>query len=132
MSQENVEVVRALVMAAQRADWSAAIAPFDPEIVLDQTRMPDGGIYRGAAEVWSFYRRWFGTWDNLEIAPQRFIDLDGDRVLVLLSIRGTGKGSGVDVNMATADLYELRQGRVVRHTGYPDQAEALEAVGLRE
>jgi ketosteroid isomerase-like protein len=132
MSQENVEVVQEMMDATQRGDRPVAIAAFHPEVELDQTRMPDGGVYHGADKVWSFYRRWFGSWEGVEIAPQRFIDVDDNRVLVLLEFRGTGRESGIEVSMATGDLYTLRDGRIVQATGYPDQRDALDAVGLRE
>ena len=132
MSQENVEIVREMVAAAQRGDWQAAIAPFHQAAELDVRRMPDGGTYHGADEVWSFFGRWFGHWDRLEITPRRIVDVDADRVLVVVELRGIGRSSGVEVAMTVADVYTLRQGKIVKDTGYPDYREALEALGLSE
>jgi ketosteroid isomerase-like protein len=132
MSQENVETIREMVAASQRGDWAAAIAPFDPDVELDQTRMPGGGIYHGVDGVWSFYRRWFGSWENIKVRPQRVLEVDADRVLSLLEVSGTGRESGAEVSMTTADLYTIREGRIVRAIGYPDQREAVEAAGLSE
>jgi SnoaL-like domain len=84
--------------------------------------MPDGGVYHGADKVWSFYRRWFGSWEGIEIAPQRFIDVDEERVLVLLEFRGTGRESAIEVSMATGDLYTLRNGRIMQATATPTSA----------
>ena len=46
---------------------------------------------------------------------------------------GRGRVSSVDVEMpAYWQVYRLREGRAVRVEIYRDEAEALEAVGLRE
>jgi ketosteroid isomerase-like protein len=65
------------------------------------------------------------------MTPERFIE-DGDRVFALMTIEGRGKGSGVPVVIRSADLFTIRDGKIGSLVGYPDRAEALEAVGLRE
>jgi SnoaL-like domain len=62
------------------------------------------------------------------MTPERFIE-DGDRVLALMTIEGRGKGSGVPVVIRSADLFTVRDGKIVSLVGYPDRAEALEAWG---
>jgi ketosteroid isomerase-like protein len=131
LSQENVEIVRRIVEAAQRGDWDAAIAEYDEAVVLDQRRMPDGGIYYGHEGVRDFYTGWVGAWDDFHISLERVVDA-GDRVVDINEVSGTGKGSGAPVSMRTGNVWTLDDGRVVRHVGYPDAAEALEAAGLRE
>ena len=70
MSQENVDLVKAILRAAQ-TDWEWVNSVLDAEVRLDQSRFPDGGIYRGRAAFGDFYRRLFGTWDDLRITPER-------------------------------------------------------------
>jgi ketosteroid isomerase-like protein len=133
MSQENVEIVRRIVEAAQRGDWDAAIAEYDEAVVWTrgEWRMPDGGIYYGHEGVRDFYTGWVGAWDDFHISLERLVDA-GDRVVDINEVSGTGKGSGAPVSMRTGNVWTLDDGRVVRHVGYPDAAEALEAAGLRE
>ena len=57
---------------------------------------------------------------------------DGDRVLALMTIEGRGKGSGVPVVIRSADLFTIRDGKIVSLVGYPDRAEALADMGLSE
>jgi ketosteroid isomerase-like protein len=118
-----------MIEAAQRADWDLAMSGYDPEVVLDQSRMPDGGIYHGHAGVREFYARWFGAWDDLRMAPKRFIDA-GEDVVVIMEIRGRGRGSGAEVAMRSADVRTIRNGKIVRHVAYPTGSEALEALGI--
>ena len=45
-------------------------------------------------------------------------------------VRGTGIGSGADLEVPIAFLYTLADGRIVRVEEYLNPREALEAVGL--
>ena len=117
--------------AAQRGDWEAAIAPFDANVEFDASRMPDGAVYRGTEDLFAFYARWFGAWRDLTFELERVVDL-GDRVLVMVTLRGRGRESGAEVSIVASDLYTFDEGRIVRHVGFPDPREALKAVGLEE
>jgi ketosteroid isomerase-like protein len=67
------------------------------------------------------------------MAPERFIDVGDDRVLVFSREGGRGKGSGAEVQThLTAHLWKLKNGRAVRMQSYWERADALEAVGLTE
>ena len=63
------------------------------------------------------------------MTPERLIE-DGERVLALMTIEGRGKASGVPVVIRSADLWTIRDGKILSLVGYPDRAEALEAVRL--
>ncbi len=131
MSQENVEVVRRIVEAAQRADWEEAMSGYDPAVVLDQSRMPDGGVYHGHDGVREFYGGWVSSWEDFRIESDRLIDA-GDQVVDINEVSGKGKGSGATVKMRTANVWTIERGRVVRHVGYPNASEALKAAGLSD
>ena len=55
-----------------------------------------------------------------------------DRVVGLIRDAGRGKASGIASERLFALVYALRSGRIVRMTGYMEDAEALEAAGLSE
>ncbi len=131
MSQEKLEVVRRIVGAFCAGDWRTALNGYDEAVELDQSRMPDGGIYHGHQGMREFYARWVGSWDHFDAHPVEFIDA-GDATIVVMQISGTGKGSGASVTMRSADLYTVANGKVVRHVGYPNASQALEAAGLSE
>jgi ketosteroid isomerase-like protein len=131
MSQENVEIVRRIIEAAQRGDWDAAMRDYDQAVILDQRRMPGGGVYHGHEGVREFYGRWFGAWDDLRIETERLIDA-GDHVVDINEISGRGRSSGVAVKMRSANVWTITRGKVVSHVGYPVASDALEAAGLRE
>ncbi len=58
-------------------------------------------------------------------------DLD-DWVLIHARGQGRGAGSGVGVDEDFWQVGQLREGRIVRYAAVRTEAEALEAVGLRE
>lgn len=80
-------------------------------------------------------RRWFlgwlGTWDTYTAAAEELIDA-GDRVVVVHHEWRRGKGSGVEVESRSANVFDLRDGKVVRRRPFADREAALDAVGLRE
>jgi ketosteroid isomerase-like protein len=93
--------------------------------------MPDGGVYHGHRGVREFYSRWVRSWEDFQIAPERLIGA-GEQVVDINEVSGRGRGSGVQVKMRTANIWTIERGKVVRHVGYPNASEALEAVGLSE
>jgi len=59
------------------------------------------------------------------------LDLD-DKVLVVVSMAGRGRGSDAPVQGRFVQVWTLHDGKAVSLRDYATKAEALEAVGLRE
>ena len=143
MSEANVEIVRRVFELFRdrdttaeggfgEADVATALELFHPDFELDATRMPMAdlrGTYRGPAEVANFWRRWLEPWESHEFQAE--MTDAGDRVLVELTQRMRGKGSGIEVEFPPAwQVFTLRERQVTRQALYLDEAEALEAAGL--
>jgi ketosteroid isomerase-like protein len=140
MSEENVEIVRQANEAFQRA----AEGDDDPGAVFDTGLLADDwewvlanpfegkSVWRGRQEFVEFLRAWTGEFEDYSIRFEQLIDAGDDRVVIIYRQRGTGKESGIPVEMHGGAISELRDGRVIRTTNYPDHVEALEAVGLSE
>jgi ketosteroid isomerase-like protein len=136
MSQENVELVRrayAQLGAHPARVEASALAEFvAPDVEFDLSELyPEAPVFRGlegAAGLADFL-----PWGrSLKLEPERFFDVDDERVLVLVHATAHGEGSGVPVELRDAHLLTIRDGLCVRIKVYLDRAEALEAVGLRE
>ena len=133
MSQENVELVRMLLSAFERANYEAALDTLDSEI---EWQVPPGiaigqEVYRGREEVQRGFADWLAAWDAFRFEPEEMLDR-GDHVVVGGMQIGRGRGSGVEVRFPTFHVFTLRDGKVTRHRSYRDRAEALDAAGLRE
>lgn len=107
----------------------------DPEIEWTGPReFPDlGETHHGYEGIASYVAKIAEAIDDYRMAPERFIDVGIDRVLVFSREGGRGKGSGAEVQThLTAHLWTLKDGRAVRMQSYWERADALEAVGLTE
>jgi ketosteroid isomerase-like protein len=132
MSEGNVELVRALLGAFDRADYEAALEVLDPEI---EWQVPPGiaiglEVYRGRDEVQRGFAEWLAAWGAYRFEAEEMLD-HGEHVVVGGMQVGRGRGSGVEVGFPTFSVYTLRDGKVTRHRSYRDRTEALEAAGLR-
>jgi ketosteroid isomerase-like protein len=130
MSADNASVVRALLEAAARGDWDAAMAAYDPEVEIDTTQaLPDGRVYHGLEGVDRSWRTWRGPWSAYDFKVEELTEA-GDRVLAVLHIRGRAKGSGIEVERRQAEVYTLRDGRIVGWKLYSDPSEARREAAL--
>ena len=133
MSQENVELVRAILEALGRGDRDAVIACVHPECVVDATRQVfNPATYVGIDGVRQLFAGMDENWDEMRVESREFIDA-GDRVVVIGRLVGRGKGSGVTVERFNGQVWTVRDGLVVRlEIGYTDAEAVLEAAGLAE
>ena len=134
MSQENVEVVRSICAAWERADFSSAEWA-DREIEYMIVDGPTPGSWIGRAGMVEGWGSFLDAWNDFRAEAEGFRELEGGRVLALVQFSGHGKASGLDVGQMQsrgANLFHLRDGKVTRLVTYMDRERALEAVGLRE
>jgi ketosteroid isomerase-like protein len=137
MSRENVEVVRRVYEAIGRGDTAAVLAAYDPEVEWDFLRSPfrdfvRRDVYRGHEGIRSFMReRTEDAWADIEDHLEELVDA-GDHVISVVTSRGRGLASGVDVERAHAGVWTIRSGLVVRVAWMGSRAETLDAVGPRE
>jgi ketosteroid isomerase-like protein len=131
MSQENVEVVRAVYETWNAGDMNAYRELCDLDAVV---RPPEGWLEPGPFFGREVAVRWFEqlreTWDSdsVELVGD-FIDA-GDRVVVRHIWRGVGHGP--DMNLEFTTVITVRKGRMIFGEFFWDHAEALEVVGLSE
>jgi ketosteroid isomerase-like protein len=134
MSQENVEVgepVRRLLAAFNKRDWGAFSAELDSEV--EYMPVEEHAVYRGPEAVSQYTQRWLEAWDTFSLEAEEVESASAEnRAFSAIRMRGTGKGSGVEIDQRGFWVYELRGGRLYRISEYNDRAEALEAAGLRE
>jgi ketosteroid isomerase-like protein len=132
MSEENVELVRG-IYADPRGLTAGAGGKVAPDAEFDFTAVyPDRPIVKGIGEFRRF--RDTGPWRGAPIhfEPERFLDVDDERVLVFVRVSATGEGSGAPVEIRAAHEITVRDGVLVRFKAYVNRAQALEAAGLSE
>jgi ketosteroid isomerase-like protein len=137
MSQENVEVVRAMIEVFNRRDLKALadLSQEDLEIESALTAANLGASsYRGGTEAWPrYFADMDESFENWGIEEGfRLLDAGEDRVACLCRLAGEGKTSGAPVTRSVGIIFTLRHGRAWRIRSYLDPAVALEAAGLSE
>jgi ketosteroid isomerase-like protein len=131
MSHENVEIVRQMWAAFLGDDPLSGLSFCDPEIEWDGTNLPDGKVEWGHEAIIAHTMRWAEMWDDWQMEPQQFIDAGDDQVVLVFREIGRSD-SGLQMDERHAELYSVREGKVVSRKGFSDPAEALQAVGLSE
>jgi ketosteroid isomerase-like protein len=127
MSEENVEWARA---AYAHPDGLAALeGQVAPGAEFDfSSAYPDRPLLRGVDAMREFREQ--GPWAEIHFEPERFIDVDDERVLVLVRVSLVGQGSGAAVERSAAHLVTRRGGLVTGFKAYLDRGEALRDCGL--
>jgi ketosteroid isomerase-like protein len=108
------------------AGVAAVLDLLDPEI--EWRAAQDSQSHRGHAGVERSVNSWFEVWDDYEAEIEELIDA-GDDVLVVISSRARGKGSGVTVTHRYYRVCTVREGKIVRMLEYSKRSEALKALG---
>lgn len=114
MSNENIELTRKGYEAFGAGDLQAALNLFDDaaEWTVNGDSMI-GGTYRGKAEITELLMR-LGE-KSTQVEAKRFL-ADGDVVMVLTQVTVGAEAA------AEADVYELRDGKVVKAHSFGDTA----------
>jgi uncharacterized protein len=133
MSQENVEIVRALFDAWERGGLDAAAEFWDPQIDWRAVEgaIDDAGPISGVDAMRAYLQEGLDLFDEVSLEPEELIDA-GDQVVAVQRVSGRGKASGIETELRFAVVYTIRNGKIVRGREYWERAQALEAVGLRE
>jgi ketosteroid isomerase-like protein len=129
MSEANVEFVRSLY--ADRRGLTGANDKVSDAAEFDfSAAYPDQPVMRGIEEMRRF--RNSGPWGGspIHFEPERFFDVDDDRVLAFVRVSATGQGSGAPVDIRVAHELTIRDQQLVRFKVYVDRDDALKAVGL--
>src|SRR5215207_6196996 len=103
MSQENVKIVRRAFAEVGESFTTTALdngvraGLIAPDAELDLSAMyPDGPILRGL-EAWREYLDSVPWGGPVKVEPERFFDVDNERVLAFVHVSAAGEGSGVRV-----------------------------------
>jgi ketosteroid isomerase-like protein len=132
MASANEELVRSIYAAWERGDYRS-VEWADPNIEF----VIDDGIssarHAGVPAMSQAWREFLAQWGDWRTEVEEYRELDDERVLVLLSVSGRGKRSGVDltqIRQKGANLFELRNGVVRGLSVYLDRDRAPADLGL--
>jgi ketosteroid isomerase-like protein len=92
--------------------------------------IPD--VVRGRDELRAWIRQWYvDPWEGqLQMEVERIEELEDGRVLALLTLRATGRESGVQVDTEYAHILTFRDGLCVRVDGFASWKQAMAEAGV--
>jgi ketosteroid isomerase-like protein len=134
VSQENVEIAMRGNAAFNSRDVDAALLFFSPDAELrDLANAPDqASAVKGIDAIRETWTLWTAAFDELRIDVEEWIDV-GDAVIGAAHWQARGKASGMSIDVRQFDIYEFRDGLIVRATlGIKTKEEALEVAGRSE
>jgi ketosteroid isomerase-like protein len=132
MANKNVELIRRSSVLVNEGHWDAAITLLAPDVEwVIAKEHPEARVLVGRQAVVEYQREWEAAMPKMRFEFDRVLECD-NRVVAMGAVRGTGGGSGADVRVPLAIVYEFRDGLIARAEEYLNPADALEAVGLAE
>src|SRR6476620_4180300 len=118
MSQENVETLRKLFALVNDRGIAAAVQEFgdllDPNFRLDEADdLPDPQTHSGGKEAFiANMGKLEEVFEEIRMEPLEFVDLD-NKIVVVVSLYGRGRGSGAPVEMTFTQLWSVRDGKAL-------------------
>src|SRR5437660_7180025 len=131
MSQANVELIQRAYETFD-TDLDALLRLLDPAIEwVSPSDSIEPGHRRGHKGVRDAFAATAMAWDLPTHTPQEFADAS-DKVLVTVTFRGHGRGSGMDVERTEFHVWTVVSGAIVRFQWFYKRQDALKAAELEE
>ena len=130
----NLDLVRSIYANWGRRDYSRADWA-DPDVEFVVVGGPAPGTWTGLAGMWQGWREVLSPWEDWRAEHVNLRELDDTRVFAVMRFAGRGKGSGLeigDVGGAGANLFHIREHRVIRLVAYWELDRALADLGVED
>ena len=132
MSQQNVELVRAIYDALATSDGPGVISRMCPGIVWNEAEnfpYADRNPYRGPEGILTgLFTRFGAEWDGFAAAPAEFLDA-GDTIIVIGRYRGTYVATGDKLDSQFAHVWRIDDGKAVAFQQFTDTLQAARVTG---
>jgi ketosteroid isomerase-like protein len=132
MSPEDLETVRLAYDAFARGDLETLTTFLAADIEWRTTPdVPFLGTYSGLDDFLRGMDEWTGAFEEVTTEVEEMIDA-GENVIVHHRMRGRGRDSGAEVDLAIYQVVTVRDGKLTRMHDYLTREEALEAAAQRQ
>ena len=132
MSQENVELVRALYRDLSRSDLAAVEAKLGSGVEWDtEARGSDGALVYGIEGVAKAIEEWLDAWEDASFEVREVRDA-GDQIAAHLRQHATAKISGIAGDVDAFASFRVSAGKIIGYREHPSWPAAVQDVGLAE
>ncbi|HMC07259.1 MAG TPA: nuclear transport factor 2 family protein [Solirubrobacterales bacterium] len=130
--QENTAIVRSMYAAFSSLAHGGGIdtyvdAYFDAD--CEYQPVEEASTIRGREALIRWVERWLEAWDDAWDEIDEIVEAGG-RVVAAIRAHGRGRRSGMEISQPLFDVFDLRDGRVLRIREYLEFDQALRAAGL--
>lgn len=133
MSQENVERTWQAVRSWNEGGVDVFVQYLDADVEwLPLRESMEPGIYRGHEGVRDYLGRLAEIFGDTRAEPLEVIDVDDDRVIVVIRSIARSEHSSVEITADWAWLITSANQKGVRVEVFTDRADALKAAGLAD
>jgi ketosteroid isomerase-like protein len=129
-SEDLEELARRGVETYNSRDVEAHLSLWDPEcewLPFLTAGVEGESAYRGHDGIRQWFRDTDEMFSEVEWEVREVRDLGDDRGVILGTIRACGRASGAEVSSPIGQLFELRDGRILRGRAYASHEQALAA-----
>jgi ketosteroid isomerase-like protein len=134
MSEENVDSLRRSSQAFNAGDLDRALELWDPDAVYYErpgTPLDTAEVLRGRDQIRASLESYLAEFPDFHSEIDELVDA-GHKVVCIQRWTGTGRGSGLSVDLAEVIVLSFTNDKITEGRVYPDRASALEAAGLSE
>ena len=125
----GIAALRGAYAAFNRGDIDAAVALLDPQIEWSEPpEFPGGRAYHGREQVKQYLTQSRANWAEGSSEPVQFIP-SGNRIVVFVHARFRLKNSNDWQVVDLADVYTIRDSKIVAMRAFADRQEALKWAG---
>ncbi|MBA2522374.1 MAG: nuclear transport factor 2 family protein [Solirubrobacterales bacterium] len=131
MSELKDETIRGVYERWAEGDFQAGGDLFDPLVLFVMgPGFPETGTYLGPERVTEYTRGFLEPWERISVEAEEIVPA-GDSVFAAVRQRGTGIGSGAEVELRYFQVWSFRGDRIIRFETFRERPDALAAAGLR-
>jgi ketosteroid isomerase-like protein len=131
MAHENVDVVRSAYEGFNREGSPGTLPYLHADVEWDESNLPARrpGIYRGHDGILKLGQQNAELWKEIRVDIDDLVDVGAEIVVAFVRVRGRGKNTGEEVELAMSQVWTVRDGKGVRVKLYLDRHQAMEAAG---
>jgi ketosteroid isomerase-like protein len=125
MASENVELARKAFQAFEHQDLSQLEEFCHPDIEMDWSRrLIDPIVTRGLEGIRGFFEEVASLFEEASFEEEEILEF-GDQVLVVSTGHFRGRASGIEVKARAANVWTIRDGKLVRFCFYQTKEDAI-------
>lgn len=132
MSDTSVEIVRAGFEAWNEGGIEALLEYIHPQFEVttppDLAAEPD--TYRGHDGVRRYFESFYDAMDRVSFEPHDYLPV-GDLVVMPMTLRARGRATGIETEQSVVQVWEVKDGKVIRAEVFATLDEAMAAAQAR-